>query len=185
MININTKLDAVTYAAVVNELAANYFDSNGQYAPHIGFMNAMCTFYNVCVVDGDLTEKISTDMDILDAVNILATNDEFMKDFNEATWPASRCLDFANAYSDAMKIVDTKKSSLHYVVDLLTNALDGIVDKISPALTKENLEMTSKIAESMSKNQNLSKSLVEEYMKSDRFKEVVNPTATPDLTVVK
>ena len=183
---IKTDLDAITYTAVVNELVENYFTSDGNYAPHFGLFNAMCTFYNVCVIESKLDDKLTSEMTALDAVNVLATNSSFMTAFNDAICDSSYCLNFANAYRDAMEIIDIKKSPMNIAVNMLKNALDDIIDKIAPVLNEDNIKNIGEIAKSIAGNNNLSKTLIEEYIKSGRFKEIVGAkNGTPNLSAVE
>lgn len=174
--NINTNFDVVTYVAVVNELAENFFDISGEYAPHMGMLKSMCTFYNYCVTDSKYDEQIRSGLDVIEAVNILASDEDFIKEFDKATYPDRNIdrIDFATAYRNAKDIVDTKKNGIGYIADILKVAVDGLIEKIAPALTEENMSNIGRIAKGMTDGQNIPQAIVKEYIKSGRFKDIAS-----------
>lgn len=170
---INTTFDAVTYTAVVHELAENYFSVSGEYEPHIGLMKSMCTFYNYCVTESELDDSISS-ADSIAAVNMLSSNGDFLCAFNNATIIDSFRLDFANAYRDAKDIIETRKSGIGHITDILKNAIAGLTEKFAPVLSQENFDVLKRIADGMVDGQNLSQAIVQDYMKSGRFAEIMS-----------
>ena len=73
-----------------------------------------------------------------------------------------------------LQIVDHKKDSFASITDSIANALEQLVDKMSPVLTKDNIESVARIADGMSKGETTAQAFVEEYIKSQRFKDVVS-----------
>ena len=72
IIHYRNQFDVLEYTTLVNQLVDGFFDENGEYTPHIGDMNAMLLFYNVCVVDKDVVTESGLpidDFDNLDEVN--------------------------------------------------------------------------------------------------------------------
>lgn len=170
---VNTKLGAIDYALMVNDIASQYFYSDGEYAPQIGLLNAMRLFYNCCVKESKFDDVVSHTSDTLDDMEILATDDQFIEEFNKALVADKYCLDFANAFRDAMDIVNTKKTSFNHMAIMLKNAMESIVDRIAPALTQENIENIGTIARDISAGKVSAESIVEAYSKSERVQQLI------------
>ena len=177
---VNTDFDVVTYTAVVEELVENHFDVSGEYAPHMGMLKTMCTFYNYCVSDPKLDEEVSG-ISSIEAINILATTEEFLNAYNSNLYCHTNKMNFANAYKHAMQIVENKKSGFGYIADLLKSAVDEIGAKLSPVLTQENIDAIKKIASNMGDNQNVAQAIVSEYVKSGRIKEISKGNKKPPI----
>lgn len=170
---VNTKLKAIEYIMLVNDIASQYFFSDGTYAPQTGLLNAMQLFYNICVKSSKYDDTITHNSDSMDSIEILVADDDFVEAFNNALVVDGYRMDFANAFRDAMDIVETRKSSLYHAVDMIENVIMLAIDKITPALTKENIENVKAIAEDISKGNISAQSVVEAYSKSDRIKELI------------
>lgn len=180
---VNTKMDVMTYIQTVNNLASEYFYSNGEFAPHVGMINAMKMFYDTCVTSDSLATRITDGMDEISIVNVLAADEDFIYEFNRALFADHHCLDFANAYRDAMDIVETRKSSFCSVTDIVKNMLDEIVKKITPALSEENFKALTVIANNIAAGKPTAQSFVEAFSKSQRFKEIVNQNKSTEKSV--
>ena len=171
---IDTKLDVATYLFLVDNIALEYFAENGTYQPHIGYLNTIRLFYNTCVKQSQYDNTIPHDFVDMSAVNVLANDDEFMGEFDTAMHDARYTMTFKAAFNAAMQIVDHKKDSFASITDSIANALEQLVDKMSPVLTKDNIESVARIADGMSKGETTAQAFVEEYIKSQRFKDVVS-----------
>lgn len=170
---VKPTLDVVSYVTLVNNLAAQHFYSDGEYVPHVGLLNAMRLFYNHCVVESKFEGQIDHNSDSLDDITALATDDDFIEAFNAALKTTNRKLDFANAYSDAQAIINTRKSSIYHVAEILNNALNNIVDRIAPSLTQENIDNMAKIANEIAAGKPSAEALVEAYSKSQRMNQML------------
>lgn len=169
---VNTAFSALDYVVMVEQIAAQHFN-NGEYAPHLGLLNTMKLFYDNCVTESFLDEIIRNAEDKPDdlaAVTMLAANDDFIRVFNNALCTDCKRLDFANAYADAMKIVDNQKSSMWTLLNIAQNAMNGLVAKIAPALTPENLAAMQKIAKGITENTPTAEAVVNAYANSELLK---------------
>jgi len=121
---------------LVDDIVDGYFDA-GVYQPHLGELNAMRLFFNY----KHPGEEIQ-DLDIF--VGILE-DEEFIKSFYQEICHADpyEALNFANAFRLAMEIVNTKKSSLGNLLDLVNNWLSNI----GTVLSQENIDKISEIAD--------------------------------------
>lgn len=138
----------MNYISVVDELAENYFDTDGNYVPHMGLIHAMKVFYNECVLESDYDDRFVEGANEAEIAVELFSDETFVEAFNSALIGDSNLrFDFANAYKAALDIVADKKSSLTRVV----NGISGIFENISSALTPENIENVAKVADSMGK----------------------------------
>ena len=101
--------------------------------------------------------------------------DEFIQEYNKALKGDGIVrLDFANAYADAMQIVNTRKDSINGGVDRLKFALEEIINKISPIFTGENIDKISKIASDVAKGNLTPETIVAAYENSKRIEEIGN-----------
>lgn len=117
---IDTKLNISEYMDVVSEIVDGHFDDDGNYVPHIGKIAAMEAFFNHCVKEHrfELQEQSEENPYPID---IVFTDDDFVTAFNDAvddTYKSS--MNFGNAYRDALKIVEDKRSSIGRVVTMIS-----------------------------------------------------------------
>lgn len=132
-ITYNSKFNIVDYVELVNELAEEYFDEQGNYTPQIGKINAIRLFYNRCV-KMDLHELPHDIVEIADVDKLIQDN-AFMKTFNTAIKnKADVSLDFAGAYLDAQEIVNNKNNSLNQAATKVGNILYSTIQVISKAM---------------------------------------------------
>ena len=146
---------------------------NGEYAPHLGLLNTMKIFYDNCVTESPLDAEIrnaENEISNLAAVTALASNSDFIEVFNDALVTDCRKFDSANAYADAMQIVDNQKSSMWTLLNIAQNAMNGLVAKIAPALTPENLAAMQKIAKGITENTPTAEAVVKAYADSELLK---------------
>lgn len=170
---VDTRLDATNYTLVVANIASQYFFSNGEYAPHAGIINAMAEFYGRCVKESKFDDSISHEMTSLADVSVLAADDEFIEEFNKAVEFKIYQLDFANAFRDALDIVNTKKNSLNRAVEMIRCALSEFSDNVAPLMTEQNMANISAIAKDIQKGGTSAEAIVKEYINSGRAEEVL------------
>lgn len=145
---VKDNVDIVTYTAIVNDIVEKFFD-DGNYTPHFGRMNSVGVFFNYFVDVDSLNEHF--DIDGLLNIDFIITNAECMAIYNEALkGDGTYCLNFANAYVDAMAIVKQRNSSFSNVIENIKTAATYISDKIAPTLEGDNLQRLTKIAEDLS-----------------------------------
>lgn len=179
-LEINTKLELFDYLAMVNEIALEFFNDDGTYQPHIGKINAMRLFYNQCVIKSKYDEKYGHDIvDAMDMVEI-AADDNFIREYNEAISAGTyENLDFGNAYVDAMKIVDVRKSSIGNAIEVVGSMLNRLVSSFSSVLTEENIEKVSQIAKEISNGNISAEALVNAYAEHMKSQEENDSNITP------
>lgn len=137
---INTNLSVVDFVVMVDDIAIEYFDISGEYTPHIGLLNVMRLFYNKCVKESKYDEDVPHEVaDIMLMKDIVADKD-FIRCFNEAIEERGYALNFATAYSEAMKIVDQKKSSIFNVIDIIKNSLMQLVGNMNETLASDKID---------------------------------------------
>lgn len=158
---VDTRLDMVDFLQVVNDIVLEYFGIDGTYQPHIGFLNAMRIFYNICVKESKFEKQ-----DIVDALDMesIVADEDFIKEFNAAIKSTQeQKLDFSNAYRQAMDIVSNKKTSLNNFVDIMHNMLNEFINSIGGELGKENLNKIISIVEKVSAGEITSATVAEAY----------------------
>ena len=168
---IDCTLGVLDYASMVNSLANDYFDEDGTYTPHIGKLNVMRLFYNTCIKEGK-QEGLDT-IDEIENMEKIIHDEYFVKEFNHAIETDGTIrLDFANAYRDAIDMVNTRKNSFASAIEVFKGAVLGITEKISPVLTEGNLAKLTKIADEVSKGNLSADAIATAYGNSQRFADV-------------
>ena len=183
---IDTNLGMIKYLQTVNDIVLEYFDENGKYQPHIGILNVMRLFYNLCVKESRFDEQIKHE--IIDATEMIdiVSDKEFINEFNNCLCDSTGiAMNFSNAYIKAMDIVENKKSSLENMLTLINKAVVDILNSFNEAMNDEVLEKLVNIADKMSKGNINAGSIVEAYVQSERFHEVVNSDTSKEENVVE
>lgn len=171
---VDTNLGIVDFVQVVNDIALEYFNVDGVYQPHIGMLNAMRVFYNVCVKESQFDDEYEHDIfDALDMENIMKDKD-FISEFNNAIVVSCAKLDFANAYARALEIIEHKKKSFSTVVDTIRNLIFELMDYVDEIFKDENLDKIANIAEKISSGKINAETIVEAYTQSQKVKDGVN-----------
>lgn len=167
ILNVNTKLALFDYMALVQEIAYGFIDyETGTYQPHIGNLNAMKLFYNRCVIESKFDEKYPHNVTNVDAMAEIISDDDFMEAFNKAIKHDGETVgyDFANAYKDALDIVNVKKTSFGLILNVVNTLLEGLKEKVMPLLTEENTKSIHKIAEEISGGKTSAEAVVNAYV---------------------
>lgn len=169
---VNTNMDFLSYVKLVEAIASEYFDEHGAYCPHIGRGYVMMQFYACCVKSDELEKEISEAVDEIAKINILSSNDKFMRAFNNGLYSNDYGFNFQNAYVDAMDIVNDKKTSISRMTNTVSNFLMTIADKMDSVLTEDVLAGIKAISENYADGD----SIVEQFVqmirnKSDKKKE--------------
>ena len=147
---VDTNLGIIDFLQVVNDIALEYFNADGVYQPHIGMLNAMRVFYNICVKESRFDEEYGHDIfDALDMEDIVK-DESFIDEFNKAISTPRVKLDFANAYEQALKIVKDRKTSLTSAVDTIRNLLLWLMDYMDEVFKNENIDKIANIVEKFS-----------------------------------
>lgn len=170
---INTELEMFEYLQTVNDIALEYFNIDGKYQPHIGILNAMRIFYNLCVKESKYDEEYGHD--IFDATDMkeIVVDKDFIDAFNSALMVKGMDFNFGNAYRQALDIVEYKKTSLENTVDIIYKAVMNFVESFNSTVSGDTINTIVDIANKMSNNQINSETIVEAYAQSQRFKDVV------------
>lgn len=159
----NTKFDLATYGAVCEDIAAKFFNDEGEFVPYIGKINAMCAFYNQCVDKESVPDNFPSEINSLSEIEPIAENDEFIRAFNSASeWDADG-IDFANAYQTAMEMVEERKTSIGRVISILNNGIKMLVKELNEGLSPEMAENIGKIVKSIDGGENLAHAIAKEY----------------------
>lgn len=152
-------VDIVTYSAAVREIAEKFFDEDGNYTPHFGRINSIGVFFNR-FVDPVGLEAFFADKEV--TIDLLASEEGCLQLYNGALnrYRGFR-LDFANAYADALDIVKQRNTTIGGVINLITDSLGKLSDKISPVLTEKNIDKIEKISKNISSGKLSADSIVE------------------------
>ena len=159
--NVNTTLKITEFLMLVDDLVDGFFTDNllggtsDNYSPHIGKLNAMRLFYNLCITDDDYQiEHNVADPLVLEDV---FQDKDFLKAFNDAldgydpldeSWSDSG-LNFAAAYECAKDIVRYKTESPIAAIDAVKNSILQAIDKANDILSSENIEALKNILSSV------------------------------------
>lgn len=171
---IKKDFNVVDYVSLVNGIVSEFFDSNtGDYQPHIGKLNVMRLFYNECVIESKF--DLSHDFEDALMLDVLVEDEEFINEFNKAIIGENETrLDFANAYADAIEIVNTKKDSFNSMTTTLKSVIDGVMKKMSPIMSGDAIAKFTEIADNISKGNISAEAFIDAYGKSQRIKDIAN-----------
>lgn len=177
IIHYRNQFDVLEYTTLVNQLVDGFFDENGEYTPHIGDMNAMLLFYNVCVVDKDVVTESGLpidDFDNLDEVNALFSDDDFIGCYNEAiAYTGTILYDFGNALKTALEIVNYRVNSVSRALLAIYNQFSETLNKINTLMSPENIQLLSEFAKNVS-NSNFNAQAVEDaFMATEAWKRIM------------
>lgn len=160
----NIEFDIVNYTNIVNNIADEFFDEKGEYTPHVGKLYAMSVFYNECVVEDGNKTKID---DILQ-VQPLIRDRKFVNAFNKTIKKTSQIrLNFANAYRDALDIVNHRRASFNNAVNIIKNSINDVVDKMNSAMSEDSLSKMAELAQNIT-NGNLNINSILNNSKSNK-----------------
>ena len=143
----NEKLSFWDYSAVVEAIADGFFDKESNYIPHIGKINAMRIFYNYCVED-DINEIAHDVKDITKMLEIIE-NEAFIEAFNKALICRGNDFNFANAFKDSLRIVDTKRQSWGRVISVVAEYAKEIITSIKEALPEDTMDKLSEFSKAI------------------------------------
>lgn len=169
-IKVNENIGIIEYSAAVMEIASKFFDEDGNYTPHFGRINAMMVFFNYFVSEDDLNQLFSNVPDDAEE-DYLFANQECLAMYNEALkGDGTYRLNFANAYSDALEIVNTRKSSLTRAIDAIGSMVDDMLNKFQSTLSEENIKTLQSFANEALKFD--PEKMTEGYAKSGRIEQI-------------
>ena len=151
---VETKLSMTDYISLVNAIAIEYFDEEGNYHPYIGELNAMRLFWNLCVKESHLdSDELGHDLHTVLDIEDIVIDSEFVDAYNEAICNCGKVeMTFGYAYNTAMDMISHRKASFTGVIDAMKGLLDGLREFAS----EENIENLAKIANEISKGTDLS-----------------------------
>ena len=108
-------------------------------------------------------------------MDVLVEDEEFINQFNEAIKGDGKMrLDFANAYAEAMEIVNTKKDSFNSMANTLKTVINSVMEKMSPILSGDAIQKFTEIADNIAKGNIGADAFVEAYGKSQRIKDITS-----------
>ena len=171
----NNKLNLVEYLQTVNEIVAEYFDSEKyEYSPHVGEMYVVCAYFNHCVEleEDDVIKQHPID-DILD-MQQLYDNEDFMEHFNneiDSYDAVNFNLTFGHAYQNAMDIVESKKSDANAFATAISASMNAILQAFRNSFSDSDIQKFTDIAQQVLNGKISNEAIVNAYEHSERFKE--------------
>lgn len=152
----------------LSKIIADGFFPFGEYLPSEGKINAMRLYFNICVQESpfEFTGNVETDKEM----NEILADEEFTQCFLESMAKTSMFeLTFANAYYDALEVVETRKSSLSQVVDTIKNSFGDLLESITDTLNPDSITKLENMIKEAN-NINLSDDKVVQLVDKKHFK---------------
>lgn len=169
---VKDNVDIIVYSAVVQDIVNKFFDDDNNYTPQFGRANAVGVFFNY-FVDIESFDNYFKNVDGALNIDFLLGNADCMALYNKAlSRDGTYNLNFANAYVDAIDIVNQKKSSIGNVIDSIQNTISMIAEGINSVFTGENLEKLENIAKDVTNGNLSAESIVTAYGNSKRIKDI-------------
>jgi hypothetical protein len=132
---IDTELDIIQYVNCVDNIVSKFFNDELDYEPSIGMLHTMCIFYNLCVKDSKFKDSIGDEVHDIWDIRDVAKDAEFIKEFNNAISKTDIfCLNFNNAYKQAMDIVERKKNPVSNILDIIKDLGIGLSESVGELL---------------------------------------------------
>ena len=172
---IKTKesLDILEFIILVNSISAEYFNEHDEYTPHIGMLNAMRLFWNEYVEESD--SELQHDIVEAEDLKPLVENEDFINAYNKAiSYAGENKLDFANAYYNAMLIVENKKGSIDRLLDSVKSMIVDLFNKVAPMFTDENLDRIEKIGKDIASGKLSNQAIADAAINSGLIKNITN-----------
>ena len=167
---IDTSLSVIEFKLLTEALADGYFDDEGNFTPHIGLLNSMRLFYNLCVRESKFDADIPHDFTDMVLVDLLANDKEFMQEFDKATSFSSHHsnkLDFNKAYSFALDIVGSRDNPFERAIGKVVSFIEAFFNGLSEVMTGENMERLGEFANQVKEGKLDYYKLMKEYGESE------------------
>jgi len=171
---INTKLSLIDYVTLVDLLVDDYFDITGKYQPHYGMANAMRLFYNLCVKDSQFENEIPHDFSDITLVEKLASDIDFIDEFNQAIYDEKADFSFGSAYHNALAIVNQKNNPMQSLVGVVDRFLSSFSTVISDVMTPDNIKITQSIANDIASGKIDFTKLMTAFSQSPEFEKIIS-----------
>lgn len=189
---VDTSLSVIEFKLLTEALADGYFDKEGNYTPHVGLLNSMRLFYNMCVRESKFDEDIPHDFTDILLVDSLANDKEFMQEFDKATSfsaNSSNKLEFSKAYGFALDIVGSRDNPFERAISKVVSFIEAFFNGFSEFMTDENMEKLGEFASQVKEGNIDYYKLMKEYGESEvmqkHFTDADSTNQTPSLQVVK
>ena len=139
---IDTSMTAVKYMEIVDNIVEKFFDENGNYQPHWGRLGTLAIFYSLFCKKEDESEMDTAQL------NELLNDGVFMQRYDACINGNDRSglFDFYDAYQDAMKIVDDRRSFAGTVRNVTKLVLDKIDNLFNNVLSEDKISELGKLA---------------------------------------
>lgn len=171
---VDTNVSLLDYMALVDSIVDAYFDIDGEYQPQYGMINTMALFYKGCVIESELDSEVPHDFDDIMLVEKLARNEDFIREFNEATSYDGYGLTFNSAYNDAMDIITQKKMSHTYSIDAMKKAILEMINSVSDIMTQDNIDAAVRIAHDVREGKIDYSSIIAGFNNSPEFDKIIS-----------
>ena len=172
-IEYRDRFNVTEYYVLVNDIADGFFGEEGDFIPHIGDMVAMLIFYNECILNKEVFDTEEYIDDPFDA-DALFENEAFIECFNEAiAFDGEIKYDFANAFKNAMEIVNYRNSSMSYVMNEFMNGFSKMVQTVTETVTDENMEKLTEFAKAVSDKDFSAQAVGDAFAKTEAFKKIL------------
>ena len=144
---VDTSLSVIEFKLLTEALADGYFDEDDNYTPHIGFLNSMRLFYNLCVRESKFDKDLPNDFDEIVLVESLANDDDFMSKFNKAIESSEKKLDFCSAFNCALDIVKSRNNPFERSINKAAAFIGAFFSSFSEVMDNENIEKLRELAD--------------------------------------
>lgn len=176
-ITVNTKLNAYEFIAVAEEIADGYFDETGRYQPHIGLLNAMRIFNNVCIKDKSGKQVGAA---TLEDVNAIVADKTFLDAFDVAYY-SDDPLTFGYAVKAAKEIVGDRLSSVDRISTAIQNAISAAITTIQSSIKPEDIDEVINVSKKIAGDGNYVDNILKAYTDSKAYREIVTQEAQGDV----
>ncbi len=142
---VEDTFNIVDWCILVDALVDGHFDDNGEYVPHIGYINELRLFYNLCIKDCDCPVPHNTDD--IEGLQEFVNDDEFLVAFQKSRYSLDDfSLSFGNACMYASDIIEHRRDPRYQVLKAVKDFAKKLGDGIKELATDENLDLLKELS---------------------------------------
>lgn len=160
--NETMELSVEEYIATVDGIVKKYFDSDGEYQPHWGYLGTVAIFYSLYYGDSDTADGIIDSTAISEAINDSSFSSAFRKTISGEN--DYGVFNFYRAYQDAMRIVEQKNGFSGTVRGIMNGIIGQIGDLFKTIMNDDNISQLKEIATMVNKGELTPEAISDSYL---------------------
>ena len=181
---IDCALAPEEFVRVVNDIADNYFDEDGNYTPEYGLLHKMLAFYVFCVKESPYEELAEDGSNLFEMLTKLTKDATFHElysdnadDFTGAVFggeDVSCWLTFGCASYMAQEKIEQRLKAPERTTNAIMKLVSDLIGSFADMFGPETIASLNEIADKIKAGNLDADKIVEAYGKSERAKKIFN-----------